>query len=54
MIDGENLDNVTFEVFTCCEQFRARVYEELMRELYHTNKTGPIRTRGFTDFGFAL
>jgi hypothetical protein len=54
MIEGDNLDNVTFEVFTCCEQFRASVYEELMRELYQTNRAGSIRARGFTDFGFAL
>lgn len=41
MVDGNSFHDVTFEVFTCCEQFRACVYEELMEELYPTNAIGP-------------
>ena len=54
MVEGDNLDDITLEVFTCCESFRNRVYEELMRELYRANDPGPARPRGFTDTGFAL
>ncbi|HVM60236.1 MAG TPA: hypothetical protein VMV72_05150 [Verrucomicrobiae bacterium] len=54
MIDGHNLDDITLEVFTCCEPFRARVYRELMREMYRTSNPGPTHARGVADSGFAL
>lgn len=50
MVEGNSFNDVTFEVFTCCEQFRAHVYEELMDELYLTDAIGPSRHHGSDDF----
>jgi hypothetical protein len=50
MVEGNNFGGVTFEVFTCCEQFRAHVHEELMDEAYLTNAPGPTGHQGIDDF----
>jgi len=50
MVEGNSFGDVAFEVFTCCEQFRAHVHEELMEELYLTNAPGPTGHQGLDDF----
>ncbi|MGO9246761.1 MAG: hypothetical protein ACLQDC_18550 [Verrucomicrobiia bacterium] len=50
MVEGNNFGDVAFEVFTCCEKFRAHVTEELMEELYLTNAPSPTGHQGLDDF----
>jgi len=50
MVEGNRFDDVTFEVFTCCEPFRTHVYDELMEELYQTDAIGSTRHHDSNDF----
>jgi hypothetical protein len=50
MVEGNNFTDVTFEVFTCCEPFRAQVYEEVTEELYLTDAIGSTHHHGTDDF----
>lgn len=50
MVEGNHANDVTFDVFTCCEPFRTHVYEELMEELYLANAIGPAGQQGVDDF----
>jgi hypothetical protein len=50
MVEGNNFNDVTFEVFTCCEPFRAQFYEELTEELYLADAIGSTHHHGTDDF----
>jgi hypothetical protein len=33
MVDGENLNDISIEVFACCDPFRKRVHDAMMDQL---------------------